>query len=272
MPARLAPEHNAPVTFGLLVHQFCLELAFGVLVALAFVPRAPVGVLFYRVMGTCAVVPILVAIALPLARGDLVASDPRVMTSALAALCYPIYSGPVRGTVWACGLATAIAGTAAGVVLALDHATMLGHWELTIATSSALSTGLVAGSVALAMVLGHWYLTVPNLSIAHLRRLNGVCIATQLVSIGAIAASCWVFRSSIEGERGMLDSPLGWLHLGTRVAVGLALPLLFAFMTASSLRYQNTRSATGILYASTVLVLIGTAVSVSLQSSYGVPL
>ena len=47
---------------------------------------------------------------------------------------------------------------------------------------------------------------------------------------------------------------------------------VFAWMAASSLEYKNTRSATGILYASTVLVLIGTAVSISLQDSYGVPL
>ena len=43
-------------------------------------------------------------------------------------------------------------------------------------------------------------------------------------------------------------------------------------MTAGSLAYDNTRSATGILYASTVLVLIGTAASLSLQDSYGIPL
>jgi len=43
-------------------------------------------------------------------------------------------------------------------------------------------------------------------------------------------------------------------------------------MTAGSLKLGNTRSATGILYASTILVLIGTAVSISLQDSYGVPL
>jgi hypothetical protein len=48
--------------------------------------------------------------------------------------------------------------------------------------------------------------------------------------------------------------------------------MLFAWMVSGSLAYQNTRSATGILYASTVLVLIGTAVSVSLTDSYGVPL
>jgi hypothetical protein len=62
------------------------------------------------------------------------------------------------------------------------------------------------------------------------------------------------------------------MYLGTRVAFGVLMPLAFAWMTASSLRFQNTRSATGILYASTVLVLIGTAVAISLQSSYGVPL
>ena len=60
--------------------------------------------------------------------------------------------------------------------------------------------------------------------------------------------------------------------MGARAGAGLALPLLFAWMAAGSLRYDNTRSATGILYASTVLVLIGTAVSISLQDTYGVPL
>jgi hypothetical protein len=50
------------------------------------------------------------------------------------------------------------------------------------------------------------------------------------------------------------------------------MPLAFAAMAAGALRFKNTRSATGILYASTVLVLIGTAVAVSLQDTYGVPL
>jgi hypothetical protein len=69
-----------------------------------------------------------------------------------------------------------------------------------------------------------------------------------------------------------LLGPRGLFFLGSRVAVGLLLPLTFAWMTAGSLKYNNTRSATGILYASTVLVLIGTAVSLSLQDSYGIPL
>jgi hypothetical protein len=43
-------------------------------------------------------------------------------------------------------------------------------------------------------------------------------------------------------------------------------------MTRESLKFDNTRSATGILYASTILVLIGTAVAISLQDAYGIPL
>ena len=70
----------------------------------------------------------------------------------------------------------------------------------------------------------------------------------------------------IEEELAHLRAPTEFgmwalFYLGTRVTVGLLLPLLFAWMTSESLRHENTRSATGILYASTVLVLIGTAVS-----------
>jgi hypothetical protein len=89
--------------------------------------------------------------------------------------------------------------------------------------------------------------------------------------VALVLASCLVFRSELRTGRDLLG-PWGLFHLGTRVAVGLAVPLVFAWMTSGSLRYRNTRSATGILYASTVLVLIGTAVSISLQDAYGVPL
>ncbi len=253
--------------------QFALELAFGVLLALAFVPRAPVGALFYRLMGTLALVPILVGVGVPLQSGELAWSSPVALASGLAVLAWPLYSGPVRGARWAAALGVALAGTAAAVVLALPEAIVergLGAWCL--AGSSALATGSVAGSVVVAMVLGHWYLTVPNLAVRHLQRLNRVTVACMLLSLGLLVATCLAFRGLLAQSEAPLASSMGMLHLGTRVAVGLLLPLLFAAMAASSLRFQNTRSATGILYASTVLVLIGTAVSVSLQGSYGLPL
>jgi hypothetical protein len=256
-----------------LAFQFCMELAFGVLLALAFVPKAPVGTMFYRVMGTSALVPVLAGLGISLSVGSLAPSSPIVVAGALVVLTYPVYSGPVRGARWAFGLGVAVLGCVVAVMLTIRAAAPeLGVLQLALATTTALATGAVAGSVGLAMVLGHWYLTVPNLQIGHLRRLNRVTVGAMLGSIVFVGLSCLVFDELLNAGNLPLFEATGLFYLGTRLTVGLAVPLLFAAMTASSLKAQNTRSATGILYASTVLVLIGTAVSVSLQDSYGVPL
>jgi len=253
--------------------QFCLQLSFGVLLALAFVPKAPVGTLFYRVMGTTALVPVLVAIGVPLATETRAWGDPSILASLLAVISYPIYSGPVRGRLWALALGLGILGTALGVGLLVQGAAgEVGPLAVLVASASALATGAVAGSVGLAMVLGHWYLTVPKLEVRHLTRLNRVSMASMLCSMLLIGVVCWTFRASLSEGYRPLFGDTGLFYLGTRLVVGLLCPLGFAFMTSSSLKFNNTRSATGILYASTVLVLIGTAVSVSLQDSYGVPL
>lgn len=256
-----------------LATQFCLELAFGVLLALAFVPKAPVGVLFYRVMGTTALVPVLVALAGPLAAGTTRATDPATLGAGLAALTYPFYSGPLRGPRWALALGLALAGVSLALVRTLQVVGVPdGPGGLAVASLTALATGAVAGSVGLAMVLGHWYLTVPNLAVRHLRRLNRVTVGSMVLCLVLVAISCLFFAESLRTERGDVLGPMGLFYLAARLSVGIVLPLVFAWMTASSLRYENTRSATGILYASTVLVLIGAAVSVALQDSFGIPL
>lgn len=253
--------------------QFCLELAFGVLLALAFVPRAPVGLFFYRLMGTTAMLPALVALAVPLLVGVESFASPATAAAALPVLAYPFYSGPVRGWRWGGALGVALLGTVAGLFLAI-RAQGLGEAGTSglLATCSAAATGAVAGSVGLAMVLGHWYLTVPKLEVEHLRRLNRVTVGSMAASCLLLALSVLLYRDVLQSDGRAIVEPFGLFHLGTRVVVGLALPLLFAAMAASSLRYRNTRSATGILYASTVLVLIGTALSISLQDSYRFPL
>ena len=256
-----------------LTMQFSLELAFGVLLALTFVPKAPVGALFYRLMGTTAVLPVLVAVVTPVATGVRPWNDEALLAAALAIVTYPIYSGPVRGRRWGVALGIALVGCVSSVAFVVaENAAELGPGWLALAAASALATGAVAGSVGLAMVLGHWYLTIPNLDVRHLRRLNRVTMASMLISGALLGATCLAFDESLNAGSAPLFGATGLFYLGTRVTVGLLFPLAFAAMAASSLRFRNTRSATGILYASTVLVLIGTAVSISLQDSYGVPL
>lgn len=253
--------------------QFCLELGFGVFVALAFVHRAPLGVFFFRLMGTTALVPVLVAAVLPPLSGQASWTDGAVLSAGIAVLLYPLYSGPVKMRTRGLALAGAVLGSGTALVLVVGaSAATAGPLELAVASLSALSTGGVAGTVGLAMVLGHWYLTIPGLDVAHLAWLNKVTVAAMVVSLAAVGLVCLVFSEALNTGRTPLLGPWGLFYLGTRVAVGLLLPLLFGWMTAASLKHQNTRSATGILYASTVLVLIGTAVSISLQDSYGVPL
>jgi len=259
--------------WSILGTQFCLELGFGVLVALAFVPRAPVGTLFYRIMGTCAFLPFLVALVASVAWGGASLAEPGTLLTAAAAIGFPVVSGPFKGRRWAIFLAGSLlfSGLALAFTVA-DASSLHGPLEILLGSLTAMATGAVAGSVSLAMVLGHWYLTIPTLDVAHLRRLNRVTAGSMLACLVLLATSCVAFHGRLSAASPSLFGPWGMFHLGTRLAVGLALPLVFAWMTAGSLGFKNTRSATGILYASTILVLIGTAVSVSLQDSYGVPL
>ncbi len=253
--------------------QFCLQLAFGTLLALAFVPKAPVGVLFYRVMGGAALVPLLVAGILPVVNGGFAWNEASVLLTWLGLLALPFYAGKTRGKAWAVALGWGLVCCVGALGCVLQRSTELeGIGALIVATLSALATGAVAGSVGLAMVLGHWYLTVPKLKVSHLGRLNRVTMASMVLSLLLVGFSCWFFYDALEYVDNPLFGPRGLFNFGTRVVVGLLVPLLFAWMAKESMRYGNTRSATGILYASTVMVLIGTALSINLQDVYGLPL
>jgi len=253
--------------------QFCLELAFGVLLALCIIPKAPVGVFFYRLMVTTAVLPLLAAFFIPPLFGGAEWTQPSVVAAGVACLAFPLASGPVSWTRRLSGLLWSTACTAVALVFVIREAIVLdGVGPLVLGSLSAMATGAVAGGVGLAMVLGHWYLTVPQLPVSWLRKVNRATVVAMVCSAVLLLISCVAFGQALDNERAPLLGPWGLFYLSARIGVGLALPLLFAWMTASSLRYENTRSATGILYASTVLVLIGTAVSLSLQDSYGLPL
>jgi hypothetical protein len=268
---RFGPYHPAMV-WPPLASQFCLELTFGTLLALAFVHPAPVGRLFYRLMGSAAVVP-LVGVILAHGLGEGATwSAPAFWASILALLGYPVLSSSLKPRWRSRAVLWSLLWTGLGLVLLIRETTMTTGLGCALASLEALSTGVVAGSVGLSMVLGHWYLTVPNLDVQHLRRLNRVTAMAMGANLILLGASCLLFQDTLAEARTPLFGPWGGVHLGARLVVGLLMPLCFAAMVRGSLSYGNTRSATGILYASTVLVLIGMALALSLQDSYGVPL
>jgi hypothetical protein len=261
------------MAWGNLGTQFCLELAFGVLMGLCLIPRAPMGLFFYRMIGTTAVLPLVVAAVAPPLFAGADWTAPATVCAGVGALSFPVFSGPVSGSRRLFALCWATAWTGFALAFTVQEAAAVeGAGSLVLGTLSAMATGVVAGGVGLAMVVGHWYLTVPQLPIFWLRKLNRFTAIAMTVSAALLILTCFVHTDHMTGSQAPLLSAFGLLFLTARIAVGLALPLLFAWMTAGSLAYSNTRSATGILYASTVLVLIGTAVSLSLQDRYGFPL
>ena len=261
------------MAWGPLGTQFCLELAFGVLLGLCLIPKAPMGPFFYRMMGTTLLIPLLMAGLMPplFAEGSWAA--PITLSALAAALAFPVIQGPVRQRTRFRALLWGTACTGLALVFAVrDAPAVEGPTALALGSLSAMATGTVAGGVGLAMVVGHSYLTIPKLPIATLVRLNRFTVLAMLASAVLLLVSCLMHGPALRDSDLPLTSPMRVFFLSARVSVGLAMPLLFAWMASSSLAYKNTRSATGILYASTVLVLIGAWVSISLQDRYGVPL
>ncbi len=109
--------------------------------------------------------------------------------------------------------------------------------------------GGLGGAVFATMMLGHWYLNVPGLTFGPLRR--GVALLG-----GALALRCaWAGACLALGGAGFPgpSAVLVW----TRLAVGLAVPVVMTGCAWGCVRLRANQSATGILYAATALVWIG---------------
>jgi hypothetical protein len=123
------------------------------------------------------------------------------------------------------------------------------------------------GSVLVAMNLGHAYLQNAALSFDHLTRLAklflGSAVAKAIVSAILLAPqiSQWWPRL-LEDFDGML--------LVVRVVAGLAGSIVLALMVLSCAKSRANQSATGILYASVVFVLVGEAISMYLTLGRGI--
>ncbi|RME00195.1 MAG: hypothetical protein D6812_10195 [Deltaproteobacteria bacterium] len=141
----------------------------------------------------------------------------------------------------------------------------------------ALASALLLGAVNLAMILGHWYLNIPNLSIRPLRDLTGgllvaLTLRAFLVGVVLLGASVSTDRPVTLALGRLLSFWDQGMLLGVRVLFGIAAPFLLWYMVWASVRLRATQSATGILYAAVVLVVIGELISKYLFIATGLPL
>jgi len=260
---------------------FGLEIGVGVLAATLALARAPLGPFFFRLLGGTAAAAVAAGALLPLAAGERGLATPVAAGAGLAVLSCAALAARLPSGGRALALAAALAGALLALGAAVSHAFLAGAGGLDrgrledpvarlLLILAPVVSGGVVGSVAVSMVLGHWYLIVPTLPLAFLRRMNGFAAGALFGRLALSGGIVLAFAATLREDG--LFRPMGLFHLGTRAAVGIAVPLVFAGLVAGTLRHGNTRSATGILYASSILVLIGEAVGLSLWGTSGLPL
>lgn len=131
--------------------------------------------------------------------------------------------------------------------------------------ASELAAAAPLGSSVTGMLLGHWYLTAPTMSIAPLGRANAWFGVSLLFRLALSAVGLWMARDSLSGS-----THLVWLAL--RWSAGIVLPLILCVMTARILKYRNTQSATGVLFAAVILIFLGELAGMLLSREVGMPL
>ncbi|MFO0982670.1 MAG: hypothetical protein U1E76_13210 [Planctomycetota bacterium] len=255
---------------------FLCELVVGSLAALAWLRRAQIGRGFTRfVAGTAAV---CVTIAGTLAMGtshdaELAAGhEHRLLLIALclAVMLYLFCAGR-SGWVEAGALWFALA-VAIGVVARLACSTLGPDQPRALAVVSMLCAGLVLGFVSQAMVLGHWYLVAPGLALDHLGRLNRASLAALYARAALLGTSLVLFADRwLHRDLSTFRHAYDLFILAARALVGLAIPIVLGHLTSVTVRLRATQPATGILYASTVLVLMGELLALMLTDSLGIP-
>jgi hypothetical protein len=183
----------------------------------------------------------------------------------------PVRRGPPAAAVETFAIAATTACGVAALLLAVrsqvPHETTP---ALLLAAASSVGSTLVLGWVVGAMVLGHWYLVTPDLPVAHLGRLTGAALAATYVKLALLAVTAWYFRDRLSDSArsfatifgighagGPFQSQLDFLWLLARLLIGLVGPAALCHMTLATVRLKATQPATGILYAATVLVLMG---------------
>lgn len=166
-----------------------------------------------------------------------------------------------------------------------------------------VSAAYLFGAVFVAQYLGHWFLTVPGLHIDELKRVTkALMIAlglrtlevayTLFVRVGLhaqpsidsmgrplgidVSQSQNVADLSAAHSLFQLNGPhafglgfYGWMILATRLLWGILAPIVLAWMIRETVRTRSTQSATGILYALSVMVLLGEGTALYLKNALG---
>lgn len=122
------------------------------------------------------------------------------------------------------------------------------------------------------MIFGHWYLVNRELPVKYLIKTSRALIVVTYLRILAVGVSVFLAYDGMtvtEFDRLIAFTGHG-IFFWARILAGLGIPLLVAHLSYASAKIRSNQSATGILYAGTVFVLMGEMMGLYLYSLTGI--
>lgn len=121
------------------------------------------------------------------------------------------------------------------------------------------------------MIFGHWYLVNRQLPIKHLVRTSKFLIALSYWRAATVALAVWVAHKGMEPEAftRLTDFMGHGIFFWARILAGVGLPILVSHMSHASAKIGSNQSATGIMYAGIVFVLMGEIMALYLYAITG---
>ena len=129
---------------------------------------------------------------------------------------------------------------------------------------SDLVSAVVLGAALTGMLLGHWYLTTPTMSIGPLSWFTRALAVAAVLRL--LMTSFSLFRFGFASH--------DLVHLSClilRIVGGILVPFATAVVVTRILKYRNTQSATGVLFAALILVFLGEMTAALLERDLRIP-
>lgn len=253
-----------------MIPQFALRLMFGMSLTWCVMPKREVTSGFFRIQMLVTMgLGVLASLTLSQLDGPTTQAGAIIATKWLYAITIGAAVVSFLGSVmWTLERRAAGVRYAWAVLLASGVGLVMATWhqETGVPTwfhvLSELSGGWIIGGAISTMLLGHWYLTATGMPIAPLQQLNGLLLASVIVRTAlAAAVFFWAPHFTLLTQ---------WIWLALRWG-GLIGPLILVSMVFRILRYRNTQSATGVLYAIDILIFLGEATAALLAHDLKCP-
>jgi hypothetical protein len=257
-----------------MIPEFALRLILGLVATWCLLPRVQITSGYFRIQ---MLLTMGLAVLATLTAGQWKSTDatevvPDGLTALLVGIGVTSFIGSILWTLErrAGGQLTAVLMLlqVVGAMLLVVRLRETGGANLAVWIADLVTSGWVIGGLTGAMLLGHWYLTATGMRLEPLER------ATRLAQIALTVRLLFIvgttFTATAAARESLLGDHLVWTIL--RWTAGIVGPLTLALMTPGTLKYRNTQSATGVLFAAVILVFIGEAAGMLLSRELEWPL